>query len=89
MALDGGEWSASNVAVVPRGKIAPPYPLGGPQGRSGRCGQERNVASAGIEFRSSSRILVVAREHTEVSLCSMELSKQKRKSLACLVRVPV
>jgi hypothetical protein len=43
--LDGGEWSASRPAALSQGK-SPRYPLdrrlGGPQGRSGRGGEEKN-----------------------------------------------
>jgi hypothetical protein len=57
-ALDGGEWSASRPCrFIPRGK-SPRYPLdrrlGGPQGRSRRCGEIIQLALPGIEPEPSS-----------------------------------
>jgi hypothetical protein len=53
-ALDGGEWSASHPGRFTTRKIvAPWYSLdrrpGGLQSRSGRCGEEKNLAMPGIE----------------------------------------
>jgi hypothetical protein len=53
-APDGGEWSASCLCRFtpppPGGGESPRYPfyrrLGGPQRRSGRCGEEKNLAPA-------------------------------------------
>jgi hypothetical protein len=57
-AVDGGEWSASRPGrFIARGR-SPRYPLdrrlGGPQGQSGRCGEEKNLAVPGIEPGPSS-----------------------------------
>jgi hypothetical protein len=52
-ALDGGEWSASRLCALLPGIAPPPHGhpsdsrLGGPQDRSGRCGEERNFVPAG------------------------------------------
>jgi hypothetical protein len=47
-ALDGGEWSASRPCRFTPGRNSTRYPLvmrlGGPQGRSGSCGEEKNLA---------------------------------------------
>jgi hypothetical protein len=60
-ALDGGEWSASASRpgrALPPGK-EPRYPLdrrlGGPQSRSGRRGEKKNLPLSGIEPRSPDR----------------------------------
>jgi hypothetical protein len=52
-ALDGSEWSASRPRPhYPRG-MSPRHRLhkrlGGPQSRSGRCGEEKNLALPDIE----------------------------------------
>jgi hypothetical protein len=51
--LDGGEWSASRLCRFTPGGKSPRYPLymrlGGPQSRSGLCGEDTNVSVPGIE----------------------------------------
>jgi hypothetical protein len=51
-ALGGGEWSASRPTALSPGKELP-VPigerLGGPQSRSGRCGEEKNLSPIVIE----------------------------------------
>jgi hypothetical protein len=49
-ALVGGEWSASRPGRFTPEERIPPYPLdrvGGPQSRSGRYREEKNLALAG------------------------------------------
>jgi hypothetical protein len=49
-ALAGGEWSASCLGRLTHGERAPRYTfdrLGGPQNRSGRRGEDKNLAPAG------------------------------------------
>jgi hypothetical protein len=57
-ALDGGEWSASRPGhLTPRKEpLVPVRRLGGPQSRSGRCGEEKNSQpSPGIEPKNPNR----------------------------------
>jgi hypothetical protein len=58
VAVDGGDWSATRLCrFTPRGK-SPQSPLdrslGEPQSRSGRCGEEKDLALPEIEPGSSS-----------------------------------
>jgi hypothetical protein len=50
-ALVGGEWSASHSSRFAPTEIAPRYPrdrrTSGPQSRSGRYGEEKNLAPTG------------------------------------------
>jgi hypothetical protein len=51
-AVDGDEWSATRLCrFTPRGPLD--RRLGEPQSRSGRCGEEKNLALPEIEPRSS------------------------------------
>jgi hypothetical protein len=55
-ALDAGEWSATRrCSFTPQGR-SPQYPLdrrlGGPRSRSGRRGEEKNLAPAGNRNRA-------------------------------------
>jgi hypothetical protein len=74
-ALDGGEWSVSG----PQGKI-PWYPLdrklGGPQSRSGRCGEEKN--SQPLTGPELPIIQLVAQRYT-TELSQLQLQETSRK----------
>jgi hypothetical protein len=87
-ALDGGEWSDSRPCLFAPGEIAPGSHwirrLGGPQSRSGRCGEEKNLALPGIElddgvifFISDSK----TSKHLLVFKCSLWLPPVLRQSL--------
>jgi hypothetical protein len=60
-ALDAGDWTASRSGLITPGERAPRYPLdrklGGPQSRSGQCGEEKILDPIGTRTptpRSSS-----------------------------------
>jgi hypothetical protein len=81
-ALGGGEWSASRPGRFPR------YPLdrrlGGPQSRSGRCGEEKNLLPLpGIELRPPSPLPVAT--PTELSWLPMWIC---RKAILLLYQAP-
>jgi hypothetical protein len=64
--LDGAEWSALHLGHFTPGENLPWYSLdrrlGGPQGRSGRCGEEKNVASVGNRIPA---VQLVARHYAD------------------------
>jgi hypothetical protein len=66
-ALDGREWPASRPGRIASGETAPgTHPLnrrlGGPQSRSGRCGEEKNLALA---VNQTPAIQPVSRRYTD------------------------
>jgi hypothetical protein len=67
-ALAGGEWSASRTSCFTFGEGSPQYPLdmrlGGPQSRSGGCGDEKILHPTGTQTSTFSVVQPIASRYT-------------------------